>query len=215
MQRSGTCLLAVAALVMVALLPAEANAQAELTPFVGYLLGSNIDPDVDNSPPPGGRSFENSFTWGVRGAYFFEDAPNIGLEGSFTQSPFANFVVGPTTLDARATYIDMNLVVQSTGRAQFYGTAGLGMTRFRMGASEGGQTHTKLGINYGVGVKAALWQHAGGGNWGVRFDVRDQWLRMEADSSIRSNFQAALRLDTNSVSSIHNVVTSIGAYFIF
>jgi hypothetical protein len=162
-----------------------------------------------------GRSFDDSFTWGVRGAYFFDEG-NIGLEGNFTQAPFANFIIGPTSLDSRATYVDLNMVVQSTGdSARFYGTVGMGLTRFRLGASEGGQTHTKLGVNFGVGVKIPMWTHAAGGRWGLRFDVRDQWLRMDADDSMRSNFRQALLLPANSSSGIHNVVTTFSAYFVF
>lgn len=214
-------LLALAAVALLVLPPAKAVAQgAELTPFAGYLFGSSIDPEAPvggDAPASLARTFDNSFTWGVRGAYFFAAAPNIGLEGSFTQSPFANLVIDDVELDSRATYVDLNLVVQGThSAAQFYGTAGLGMTRFRLGASEGGQTHTKLGVNFGGGVKVPLWSHgAGRGRWGLRFDVRDQWLRLEADDSMRSNFRQVLQLPVNSADNIHNVVTTVGVHFWF
>ena len=218
MQRSFKVLLPAAVLMLIAFMPAKASAQAELTPFVGYMFGSSIDPQFDavggGTPVLINREFENSFAWGLRGGYFFRDSPWVGIEGNFTQAPFANFVVGPTGLDARATYVDMNLVVQSTGSVNFYGTAGFGLTRFRMGASEGGQTHTKLGINFGGGVKIPMWDKDWGA-WGLRFDVRDQWLRMEADDSMRSNFKNALLLPTNSNSGVHNVMTTIGLYFVF
>ena len=213
MQRCSKVLLPAAVLMLCAFIPAEAAAQAELSPFIGYLIGSDINPDT--AVLPISRSFDSSLTWGLRGAYFFEDANNVGIEGTFSQSPLTGFSIGPNSLDARATYVDLNIVVQSTGpSARFYGTVGMGLTRFRMGASEGGQTHTKLGINYGVGVKVPMWTNPAG-RWGMRFDIRDQWLRMDADSSMRSNFRDALLLPRNSASSIHNIVTTLAFYFQF
>ena len=210
MQRCSKVLLPAAVLMLLAFIPAEAAAQAEVSPFIGYLIGSDINPDT--AVLPISRSFDSSLTWGVRGGYFFEDAPNVGIEGIFSQSPLTGFSIGTTSLDARATYADLNIVVQSTGpSARFYGTVGMGLTRFRMGASEGGQTHTKLGINYGVGVKVPMWTNPAG-RWGMRFDIRDQWLRMDADSSMRSNFRDALLLPPNSASSIHNIVTTLAFY---
>jgi len=214
MHRSWRFLLTMALALAITWIPAEAAAQAEFSPFVGFLFGANIDPeDPSGSGIP--RQFDDSFTWGARGAYFFERAPVIGLEGSFTQSPFANFQIQDLELDNRATYVDLNLVLQTTGsRAQFYGTAGLGLTRFRLGASEGGQTHTKLGVNFGVGVKVPMWEQPAG-VWGLRADVRDHYLRMEADDSMRAGFRDQLALPANSFSSIHNVVTTVAAYFRF
>ncbi len=216
MQRCFKFLLPTALMVLFVFMPGEAAAQAELSPFVGYLFGSSIDPSfADVTPGILGRTFDDSFTWGVRGAYFFGEG-NVGLEGNFTQAPFANFIIGSNELDARATYVDFNMIVQSTGdSARFYGTVGMGLTRFRLGASEGGQTHTKLGVNFGVGVKIPMWTHAAGGRWGLRLDVRDQWLRMDADDSMRPNFRDALLLPTNSSSGIHNVITTFAAYFVF
>lgn len=215
MQRCVRVFVPAAILMLLVFSPAEASAQAEVSGFAGYLFGSDINPD--NAVIPLARSFDDSFTWGIRGGFFFnEDKPNIGIEGSFTQSPLANFKIGPTELDSRATYVDMNMVVQSTGdAARFYGTVGLGLTRFRIGASEGGQTHTKLGVNFGVGVKIPMWTHAAGGRWGLRVDIRDQWLRMDADDSMRSNFRQALLLPINSSSNIHNIITTFGVYFGF
>ena len=201
MQRSFKFLLPALVIAMVALMPVEAAAQAEFTPFVGYLVGSGIDPKAPDGTEAGGdRSFANSFTWGARGGYTMRDAQNFAIEGSFTQAPFANFSINGTELDARATYGDLNAVIQSTGTARFYGTAGLGLVRFRMGASEGGQTHTKLGVNFGVGVKLPMWENSGG-RWGFRFDFRDHWLRMDADDSMRSGFRDQLELPANSSSS--------------
>ena len=212
MQRCSRVLVPAAVLMLLAFIPAQASAQAEVSPFVGYLIGSDISPDTG---VPLGRSFDNSLTWGIRGGYFFENAPNIGIEGNFTQSPLTGFSIGSTSLDARATYVDMNIVVQSSGpNARFYGTAGMGLTRFRMGASDGGATHTKLGINFGVGVKVPMWTQRAG-RWGLRFDIRDHWHRMDADSSMRSNFRDALQLPANSTSTIHNIVTTLAAYFQF
>ncbi len=213
MRRWSKVLVPAAVLMLFALIPAQAVAQAELSPFIGYLIGSDIDPDT--AVLGISRSFDNSLTWGVRGAYFFEDSPNLGIEGNFSQSPLTGFAIGSDSLDARATYADLNIVVQSAGQnAKFYGTAGMGLTRFRMGASDGGATHTKLGVNFGVGVKVPMWTQRAG-RWGLRFDIRDHWHRMAADDSMRSNFRAALALPANSASSIHNVVTTIAAYFQF
>ena len=219
MHRCFKQVLTAATLLAVALLPSAAMAQAEITPTIGYMIGSDINPEGGDiaAPIAISRSFQSSLAWGVRGGYFFKgdnEVGNIGIEGSFTQAPLAGFDVGPTEIDSRATYVDANMVVQSTGRFRFYGTAGMGLTRFRMGASEGGQTHTKLGINFGLGVKMPMWDKPWGA-WGLRFDIRDQWLRMDADDSMRSGFRDQLLLSPNSSSAVHNWVTTIGFYFVF
>lgn len=213
MPRCFKALLPAVVLMLIAFFPAQVAAQAEATAMLGYLLGSDIDPDPSDSIS---RNFESGFAWGVRGGYSFKDHPNLGLEGSFTQAPLADINVGSTTFANRATYADFNLVVQSPNpRTRFYGTIGLGLSSYRMGASDGGQTHRKLGANIGVGIKLLMWEHSGGGSWGLRFDARDHWLRMDADDSMRSNFKNALQLPHNSSSSIHNLVTTIGVYFTF
>jgi hypothetical protein len=60
-----------------------------------------------------------------------------------------------------------------------------------------------------------MWEHTGGGKWGLRFDARNHMHRMDADDSMRSNFKNALALPHNSTSSINNIVTTLGLYFTF
>ena len=178
-----------------------------------YLLGSDIDPDQGDGVS---RNFESCLAWGVRGGYSFKDNPMLGLEGSFTQAPLADINVGSDTFANRVTYGDFNMVVQGTNPDRRpYLTIGLGITSFRMGASDGGQTHRKLGANIGVGIKLLMWEHTGGGKWGLRFDARNHMHRMDADDSMRSNFKNALALPNNSTSSINNIVTTLGFYFTF
>ena len=203
----------VVVLMLFGLFPAQAAAQAEATAIIGYLLGSDISPDPGDGVS---RNFESGLAWGVRGGYSFKDNPILGLEGSFTQAPLADINVGSDTFANRITYADFNMVIQgSNPRRRPYVTIGLGLLSFRMGASDGGQTHRKLGANIGAGIKLLMWEHTGGGSWGLRFDVRDHMHRMDADDSMRSNFKNALELPHNSSSSINNIVTTLGLYFTF
>lgn len=203
----------VAVVMVVGLFPAQAAAQAEATAIIGYLLGSDIKPDPGDGVS---RNFESGLAWGVRGGYSFKDNPILGLEGSFTQAPLADINVGSTTFANRVTYADFNMVIQgSNPDRRPYVTIGLGLLSFRMGASDGGQTHRKLGANIGVGIKLLMWEHTGGGKWGLRFDARNHMHRMDADDSMRSNFKNALELPHNSSSSINNIVTTLGLYFTF
>ena len=203
----------VAVVMVVGLFPAQAAAQAEATAIIGYLLGSDIKPDPGDGVS---RNFESGLAWGVRGGYSFKDNPILGLEGSFTQAPLADINVGSTTFANRVTYADFNMVIQgSNPDRRPYVTIGLGLLSFRMGASDGGQTHRKLGANIGVGIKMLMWEHTGGGKWGLRFDARNHMHRMDADDSMRSNFKNALELPHNSSSSINNIVTTLGLYFTF
>lgn len=203
----------VAVVMVVGLFPAQAAAQAEATAIIGYLLGSDIKPDPGDGVS---RNFESGLAWGVRGGYSFKDNPILGLEGSFTQAPLADINVGSTTFANRVTYADFNMVIQgSNPDRRPYVTIGLGLLSFRMGASDGGQTHRKLGANIGVGIKILMWEHTGGGKWGLRFDARNHMHRMDADDSMRSNFKNALELPHNSSSSINNIVTTLGLYFTF
>ena len=203
----------VAVVMVVGLFPAQAAAQAEATAIIGYLLGSDIKPDPGDGIS---RNFESGLAWGVRGGYSFKDNPILGLEGSFTQAPLADINVGSTTFANRVTYADFNMVIQgSNPDRRPYVTIGLGLLSFRMGASDGGQTHRKLGANIGVGIKILMWEHTGGGKWGLRFDARNHMHRMDADDSMRSNFKNALELPHNSSSSINNIVTTLGLYFTF
>ena len=203
----------VAVLLVFGFFPTQAAAQAEATAIIGYLLGSDIDPDPGDGVS---RNFESGLAWGVRGGYSFKDQPMLGLEGSFTQAPLSDINVGSDTFANRVTYGDFNMVVQGTNPDRRpYLTIGLGITSFRMGASDGGQTHRKLGANIGVGIKLLMWEHTGGGKWGLRFDARNHMHRMDADDSMRSNFKNALALPHNSTSSINNIVTTLGFYFTF
>ena len=203
----------VAVLMVFGLFPAQATAQAEATAIIGYLLGSDISPDPGDGIS---RNFESGLAWGVRGGYSFKDNPMLGLEGSFTQAPLADINVGSDTFANRVTYADFNMVIQgSNPDRRPYVTIGLGLLSFRMGASDGGQTHRKLGANIGVGIKILMWEHTGGGKWGLRFDARNHMHRMDADDSMRSNFKNALQLPSNSTSSINNIVTTLGFYFTF
>lgn len=203
----------VAVVMVVGLFPAQAAAQAEATAIIGYLLGSDIKPDPGDGVS---RNFESGLAWGVRGGYSFKNNPILGLEGSFTQAPLADINVGSTTFANRVTYADFNMVIQgSNPDRRPYVTIGLGLLSFRMGASDGGQTHRKLGANIGVGIKILMWEHTGGGKWGLRFDARNHMHRMDADDSMRSNFKNALELPHNSSSSINNIVTTLGLYFTF
>ena len=203
----------VVVLMLFGLFPAQAAAQSEATAIIGYLLGSDISPDPGDGVS---RNFESGLAWGVRGGYSFKDNPILGLEGSFTQAPLADINVGSDTFANRITYADFNMVIQgSNPRRRPYVTIGLGLLSFRMGASDGGQTHRKLGANIGAGIKLLMWEHTGGGSWGLRFDVRDHMHRMDADDSMRSNFKNALALPHNSTSSINNIVTTLGLYFTF
>ena len=203
----------VAVLLVFGFFPTQAAAQAEATAIIGYLLGSDIDPDPGDGVS---RNFESGLAWGVRGGYSFKDNPMLGLEGSFTQAPLADINVGSDTFANRVTYGDFHMVVQGPHPARRpYLTIGLGITSFRMGASDGGQTHRKLGANIGVGIKLLMWEHTGGGKWGLRFDARNHMHRMDADDSMRSNFKNALALPNNSTSSINNIVTTLGFYFTF
>ena len=203
----------VAVLLVFGFFPTQAAAQAEVTGIIGYLLRSDIDPDPGDGIS---RNFESGLAWGVRGGYSFKDNPMLGLEGSFTQAPLSHINVGSDTFANRVTYGDFNMVVQGTNPDRRpYLTIGLGITSFRMGASDGGQTHRKLGANIGVGIKLLMWEHTGGGKWGLRFDARNHMHRMDADDSMRSNFKNALALPNNSTSSINNIVTTLGFYFTF
>ena len=203
----------VAVLLVFGFFPTQAAAQAEVTGIIGYLLGSDIDPDPGDGIS---RNFESGLAWGVRGGYSFKDNPILGLEGSFTQAPLSDINVGSDTFANRVTYADFNMVVQGRNQDRRpYLTIGLGLTSFRMGASDGGQTHRKLGANIGVGIKILMWEHTGGGKWGLRFDARNHMHRMDADDSMRSNFKNALALPNNSTSSINNIVTTLGFYFTF
>lgn len=186
------------------LLPGEAVAQAEFTPFVGYFVGSDIDPDAVP------RQFQDGLTWGARGGYMWGA---FGLEGSFTQSSAADFELAGQQIDSRATYADLNVVVQAPlERIKPYGTAGLGLTRFRVSDIDA-PTHTKLGYNFGGGVKVLMFSQPRG-QWGFRFDVRDHVITLDTEN-MRPGFRDKLLLPSPSETTVHNVVTTFGAYFSF
>ena len=56
----------VAVLLVFGFFPTQAAAQAEVTGIIGYLLGSDIDPDPGDGIS---RNFESGLAWGVRGGY--------------------------------------------------------------------------------------------------------------------------------------------------
>lgn len=206
--RLGPFLLAAALIVV--LVPAQAEAQAYFSPFVGYFYGDSIDAGAALIP----RDFQSGVAWGARGGYFFGESGIVGVEIDFTQSSKADFSIAGTAIDARATYWMGDVIFRYPHqRYQPYGVVGFGLTRFRVSDIDA-PTHTKIGYSFGGGVMLNF-RDQPRGQWGLRFDIRDYYINLVADEGMRPGFRDKLLLPTGSETPVHNIVTSIAVHFAF
>ena len=186
------------ALLTVGLIPAQEVAAQEVSVVIGQFLGDKVGElsDLGGALQP---EFRDAALYGGRLGFSWL---MVGVE--------ASVVVGPTgvklplieDIDARVLYAEVDLILRLLpGPVSPYLAAGLGLHSFRFELPGQQIQESRLGYNFGAGVKLGL------GSFALRLDLRDHLTNF--DLTVLDP-QLVEILDLEDKLTLHNVELSGG-----